>query len=86
LLKRSLVSPRAGKCNLPFGEYKSDRRNVELYGGTAAVVADALNRWFAGLWHGRPLAYTLAVLAIGIALACFLAARHLSDESTDDQS
>jgi hypothetical protein len=41
----------------------------------AAVYAARFNRWLAGLWHGRPLAYTVAVLAVAIALLCFLVAR-----------
>ena len=29
------------------------RRDLELYGGKAAVVVDDFSRWFAGLWHGK---------------------------------
>ena len=60
------------------GGSKSYRHDLELYGGKAAVLADDFNRWFADLWQGRRLAYTLALLASGVALVCFLAARHLS--------
>jgi len=71
------------------GDSKSYRHDLELYGGKAAVLADDFNRWFGGLWHGRSLAYTLALLAIGVALACFLAAHHLSNQPphgvTEDQ-
>jgi hypothetical protein len=49
--------------------------NIERIGGMAAVYAARLNRWLAGLWHGRPLAYTVAVLAVAIALLCFGVAR-----------
>src|SRR5271169_4155298 len=49
--------------------------NIERIGGMAAVYAARLNRWLAGLWHGRPLAYTVAVLAVVIALLCFAVAR-----------
>ncbi len=49
--------------------------NIERVGGMAAVYAARFNRWLAGLWHGRPLAYTVAVLAIAIALLCFMVAR-----------
>src|SRR5271166_2262349 len=41
--------------------------SIEGIGGKAAVYAVMLNRWLAGLWHGRPLAYTVAVLTIAIA-------------------
>ena len=40
-------------------------------------MADDFNRWFSGLWDGKRLAYTLATLATGAALACFLTARRL---------
>jgi len=55
------------------------RHNLELMGGKFAVVADQFNEWFAGLWHGRSLAYTVAVLAVAIALACFWLARLISN-------
>jgi hypothetical protein len=54
------------------------KHNLELMGGKFAVYADQFNRWFAGLWHGRPLAYTVAVLAVAIALVCFWVARLMS--------
>jgi hypothetical protein len=55
------------------GEIASGRmyqHNLELMGGKFAVYANWFNQWFAGLWHGRPLAYTVAVLAVAIALVC----------------
>ncbi|WP_301101126.1 hypothetical protein [Propionivibrio sp.] len=60
-------------------ESKSYRHDLERFGGKAAVMADDFNRWFSGLWMGKRLAYTLAVLATGIALGCFVAARRLSN-------
>ncbi len=62
----------------PAGEIASGRvyeYNLERIGGMAAVYAARLNRWLAGLWHGRPLAYTVAVLSVAIALVCFCVAR-----------
>ena len=63
------------------GEIASGRmyqHNLELMGGKFAVYAAWFNQWFAGLWHGRPLAYTVAVLAVAIALVCFWVARLMS--------
>jgi hypothetical protein len=54
------------------------KHNLELMGGKFAIYADQFNQWFAGLWHGRPLAYTVAVLAVAIALVCFWVARLMS--------
>ncbi len=51
------------------------RHNLERFGGKAAVFADDLNRWFKSLLRGRPLAIVTALSSIGIALACFRAAR-----------
>jgi hypothetical protein len=42
--------------------------DLQLYGGTANVLADEFRAWFAGLWHGRNLAYTVAVLTLFLAL------------------
>jgi hypothetical protein len=49
--------------------------NIERIGGMAAVYAARFNGWLAGLWHGKPLAYTVAVLAVATALLCFAVAR-----------
>jgi len=53
---------------------------VQRYGGNAAVIAVKFDRWFASLWHGKNLAYTLAILTVGLAFGCFRAANELSDE------
>jgi hypothetical protein len=58
---------------------KTYRHDVELYGGKAALLADDFNRWFASLWQGKQLAYTLTLLTIVVALACFWAARALPE-------
>ena len=47
------------------------QHNLEVIGGKFAVYLDEFNRWFAGLWHGKTLAYTIGVLAIALALVCF---------------
>jgi hypothetical protein len=56
----------AGMQNTKRYEYQ-----LEVYGGKANVAATELQQWFEGLWQGRQLAYTLAILAVGTALACF---------------
>jgi hypothetical protein len=55
--------------------------NIERIGGKAAVYAARFNRWLAGLWHGKPLAFTVAALAVTIALLCFWVA-HLTENET----
>lgn len=42
--------------------------DLRVYGGTANVLAAEFREWFAGLWYGRNLAYTIAVLTILVVL------------------
>jgi hypothetical protein len=50
------------------------QHNLELMGGKFGVLLAQFSDWFASLWHGRTLAYTVGVLSIAIAAACFLLA------------
>ena len=52
-------------------------RDLELYGGKANVLMDELRRGFAGLWHGKLLAFTVACITILISFGVFYAANHL---------
>ena len=60
------------------------QHNIELMGGKFAVLSTEFNQWFAGLWYGRQLAYTVAILAIAIAIGCFWAAHLVSVPSPRD--
>lgn len=55
--------------------------NLEVMGGKFAMLSADFDRWFVSLWHGRSLAYTVAVLAVVIAAACFLGAHLTSSPS-----
>jgi hypothetical protein len=57
---------------------------LEYIGGKSNVMASDIQEWFVGLWHGRHLAYTLAVLSIACALACFYVAFALPDLPPSD--
>ncbi|MFI5180995.1 MAG: hypothetical protein ACHQPI_06365 [Thermoanaerobaculia bacterium] len=48
-------------------------REMEVYGGKANVLASDFREWFDGLWHGRSLAFTVAVLSVLLALVIFIA-------------
>jgi len=61
---------------------KGYQGQMELLGGKANVLGNDLQDWFIGLWHGRNLAYTLAVITIVLALACFYVAFALPDLPT----
>jgi preprotein translocase subunit SecY len=60
------------------------RHDLELYGGKAAVLADELSRWIAGLWHGKPFAYTVAFITLIISFGFFFAANHLPSRLKSD--
>ena len=59
------------------GDSKSYERQMELIGGKSGVLASEFSEWFARLWHGRRLAYTLAALSVGSSLICFFLSQHL---------
>jgi hypothetical protein len=57
-------------------------RELELYGGKANVLSVELRQWFSGLWHGRSLAATVAVLTMFLTFAFwFVANNQVSDDS-----
>jgi hypothetical protein len=64
-------------------ETKSYEYQMEVIGGKSNVLAAEFREWFDGLWHGRRLALTLAVLSIGASLGCFFVA-HLTTEPPPD--
>jgi len=59
---------------------KAYQRELERFGGKANVLAVELTRWFADLWHGKALAYTLAAVSAVVSLALYLWARILETE------
>jgi len=71
------------------GDSKLYQYDLERIGGKSAVMAAELNDWLASLWHGRQLAYTLAFLSVGTAVACFILAHLLTlqpwPNDTDDR-
>jgi hypothetical protein len=50
--------------------------DMEHLAGKYGVVADEVQQWLSGLWHGKQLAYALLLLSIIAALGCFLVAQH----------
>lgn len=57
---------------------------LEVYGGTANVLAAEFREWFVGLWHGRNLAGTVAVLTILAVLAMRFVTARLPVPEVDD--
>ena len=57
------------------GNTKRYVHDLQLYGGNAAVLADEFMRWFAGLWRGESLAYTVGFITATLSFVLFLIAR-----------
>ena len=56
-------------------------RQLERFGGKAAVLFDDFNRWFAALWHGKALGVTLGWLSVFAAAVLFAIARRLPERN-----
>lgn len=57
------------EAGFEFENSKKYLRELEVYGGKANVLATQFRLWFDGLWHGRSLAFTVAVISVFLALA-----------------
>jgi len=57
------------------------QHNLEVMGGKFASLSVDFDRWFVSLWHGRSLAYTVAVIAVVVAAGCFLVAHLMTPPS-----
>jgi hypothetical protein len=58
--------------------------DLQLFGGKAMVLMDEFRRWFAGLWHGKTFAFTVAFITIFISIPFFFFAKHLPDSNESD--
>ncbi|MEO6918726.1 MAG: hypothetical protein ABI171_06855 [Collimonas sp.] len=67
------------------GESKAYLRDMEMYGGTSGRLIGSFNQWLASLWHGKRLAYVLAIAAAVASYACFWLARELELFGSDGQ-
>ncbi|WP_243318970.1 hypothetical protein [Geothrix paludis] len=55
-------------------------RELEVYGGKLNVLVTEFRRWFEGLWQGRSLAATVAVLTLLLALGFWFVATRLAPD------
>ena len=69
-----------------FEHSKKYIHDLELYGGKANVLANELSGWFAGLWHGQSLAFTVACLTIIIAFGFFFVAAELKADARGENN
>ena len=77
-----------GRPENPLGYDPLDNKkyihDLQVYGGTANVLAAEFREWFAGLWYGRNLAYTIAVLTVLVVLVVRFTL--LTNPSADDET
>jgi hypothetical protein len=59
------------------GSSKTYIREIQRFGGKQAVLFDEALRWFDGLWRGKALGKTVALLSALTALGLYLVARRL---------
>ena len=69
----------AKKTEIEFANPRAYEFQIERLGGKATVYVVRFNEWFSGLWQGRQLAFTVAVLALVIALICFWFSKRLAE-------
>jgi hypothetical protein len=81
------TAPAEDSAELVYSINNDPRYIAELQriGGTAEVAMAAFHQWFNGLWHGKPLAYTVAVLCTALAALCFWAAYTQFFDPTHEQ-
>ncbi len=62
------ISGPVGYTGSDLEDSKQYLHDMELYGGKVNVLAGDFREWFASLWHGRNLAYTVAFLTVVLAV------------------
>ena len=62
---------------------KTYRREVQRFGGKAALLFDDFSRGFGELWRGKALAATVAWISILISLGLYLFARTLAPDARE---
>ena len=56
--------PAANPLGYEPEDTKKYVRDMEMYGGKSNLLAGELREWFGSLWHGKRLAFTVAVLTV----------------------
>lgn len=79
-----LTTPETAAAAIPLQRLKAQERQLEMIGGKFAVEAARFSAWFDGLWVGRDLATTLAVITVATTLLCLWLAHIAAREPFDD--
>ena len=83
ILHRTSAPPAPSPTGFEPEDSKKYLRQMEMIGGKANVVGAQFTRWFDGLWQGRGLARTVAVLTLASAGLFWVAARPRPDEGPE---
>ena len=67
----SVPNPSDNMLELEPEVTKTYLRNLEMYGGKANVLAYEIRSWYARLWEGESLAYTMGCITIAVSYALF---------------
>ena len=70
----------------PLAEFEQTKKysyELERIGGKATLAANSINNWFAGLWHGRTLSYTVAAITIIFAALYYFIATSLEADAQE---
>jgi len=73
------------KTEIEFANPRAYEYQIERLGGKVTVYVVRFNEWFTGLWQGRQLAFTVAVLAVVIALICFWLSKRMAEALPSDR-
>jgi hypothetical protein len=60
-----------------------EMQELARLGGKSAVMAYQFSQWFDSLWHGQRLAFTVCILCVALAFACWHIASLMAEESTE---
>lgn len=63
---------------------KRYRHDLERLGGKAAILADDFSNWLSGLWHGKRLAFSVALISVVVSGLIFMVAKESGSDSGPD--
>jgi hypothetical protein len=69
---------------LATADSKKYRREIQRFGGKAALVFDDFSRWLGEQWQGKTLARTIALISLLLALGIHLFADSLRPDAPPD--
>lgn len=85
LLAGAAVHVTAGRdADVDAVARQRELRELDRLGGTAAVQTVKFDGWLASLFHGRRLAFTLALLGLALGGACWHVGGLMGEDTADE--